>query len=288
MILFWLIISLMIMVALGFILYPLLNNKNDLFNSDSNFNLQLQQKHLHELSLENADGAIAKQYIQIARNELEEQILTNSKFQNERHSFISGKSIWLSLFLLFVIPTAALLFYSNWGDSRQLAQFIIAQQIAVKEQQMREQLGSPQQVIWQLKQHLLEDPNSAQGWYLLGRLYASQQQLNEANLAYAHALQLSPHNIDILMNFAQTLSLQNNNQINAQALKLIKEILVIQPENNDARNLLAIYAYQHEDYQTAIKNWEIILPHLAANSVDRQNLIEAIAQAQNKKPPFKS
>lgn len=278
----------MIVIALGFILYPLLNNKNYSLNNDSNCNNQLQQKYLRELSSENNQGAIAKRYTQIARHELDEQILENSKYQQESHSLISCKSIWLSLGLLFLIPSIAILFYLNWGDSKQLAQLFITQKIAVNEQKMREQLGTPQQVIWQLKQHLMEDPTSAQGWYLLGRLYTSQQQYNEANLAYANALRLSPHDIDILMNYAQTLSLQNNNHINEQALKLIKEILVLQPNNDDARNLIAIYAYQHQDYQTAIKNWEIILPHLAPTSVDRQNLLEAIATAQNKKPPFKS
>jgi cytochrome c-type biogenesis protein CcmH/NrfG len=54
----------------------------------------------------------------------------------------------------------------------------------------------------------------------------------------------------------------------------------LQPDNEAARNLLAIYAYQQKDYQIAINYWEKLLPHYPVNSTDGQIISQAIANAQ--------
>lgn len=43
------------------------------------------------------------------------------------------------------------------------------------------------QLITELQAHLQVDPNSSKGWYLLGKLYLSQNRITEANAAFAKA-----------------------------------------------------------------------------------------------------
>jgi len=43
------------------------------------------------------------------------------------------------------------------------------------------------QLITELQTHLQADPNSSKGWYLLGKLYLSQNRIHEANAAFAKA-----------------------------------------------------------------------------------------------------
>ena len=47
------------------------------------------------------------------------------------------------------------------------------------------------QLIIEIQAHLKIDPNSSKGWYLLGKLYLSQNRIAEANAAFAkaHALE---------------------------------------------------------------------------------------------------
>lgn len=290
MIFFWSIIIIMIVISLIFVLYPLLNKADHQLTDPSEYNLQLHQNRLNELSGQTVHAGIEQRYYQTIYQELNRQLLDDRPDLPMRSIIQSRRSIWAASLLVLIIPGVALLLYDNWGDSKQLQQLLITQQNIAQEQQMRAQLGSPQQVILQLKEHLQNDPGSAQGWYLLGRLYASQQQFNDANVAFAKANQLSPHNGDILFNYAESLLMQNNDQITTLAARLLKELLILQPDNDVARNLLAIGAYQRKDYQSAIKNWEMILPHLSANSMDQQELLQAIAKAQtalaNKKPPL--
>lgn len=192
----------------------------------------------------------------------------------------SERSNKLAFFLVFIFPLLALLLYMNWGDSGQLKQYLLVKKENAMAAQLRDQLGTPQQIILQLKQHLQNDPGSAKGWFLLGRLYISQQQCAQASAAFARANNLSPHQPDILLNYAEALALQNNAQFNQTAITMLQEVLQLTPDNDEARNLLAISAYQHHDYQTAIHNWEIILPHYAVNSAESKTLIAAITKAQ--------
>jgi cytochrome c-type biogenesis protein CcmH len=280
MILFWSIIIAMIIIALGFILIPLLNKNPPVLLDHAEYNLKLYQNRLHELSVQNSIGAIENIHYQVASNELQRQLLDETQDQPKSSKVITHRSFGTATLLLFIVPIVALMLYLHWGDSKQVQQLLVSQDNIAQAAKLRAQLGSPQQVILQLQQHLQQTPQSSEGWYLLGRLYASQQQLNDASTAFAHAYQLAPQNVDILMNYAEVLSLQNNDHITNQAAKMLQEILILQPDNDAARNLLAIYAYQQKDYQTAIKYWEKILPHYSVNSSDGQAISQAIAKTQ--------
>ncbi len=285
----------MIIIALGFLFIPLLKNTTPILFDHAEYNLKLYQHSIAELATQYASGVLEDIQYQTARNELQRQLLDDMPKQSIKTSVKSNRSFCTAFFLLTIFPGIALLLYGHWGDSKQVQQLLISQENIEQEAKLREQLGSPQQVILQLQQHLKQYPQSAEGWYLLGRLYASQQQFNNANIAFAHAYQLAPHNVDVLFNYAQALSLQNNDHITNQAAKLLQEILILQPDNDAARNLLAIYAYQQQNYQSAINLWEKVLSHSSLNSADAQALVKAIAKAQaalanknigNKKPPL--
>ncbi len=280
----------MIMIALGFVVFPLLNRSVPILLSHQEYNLELYQNRLNDLRVENSIGSIGNDHYQTACNELQRQLLDDTHEHLNKSSVILHRNIWTAFFLFCIVPSISLLLYSHWGDSKQVTQLIIEQANIAQEKKLREQLGSPQQVILQLQQHLQQYPQSAEGWYLLGRLYTSQQQFNQANFAFAKAYLLAPHNVEILMNYAEVLSLQNNNEITEQAAKMLKEIIILQPHNDAAKNLLAIYSYQQKDYQSAINYWKEILPHYSASGMDGQVISQAITKAQkalgNKKPPF--
>lgn len=194
------------------------------------------------------------------------------------HSTIGNKKI--SFFILaFGFPWLALISYFYLGDSNGLKQALLLdkQRIAVK--QMQEKLKNPAQVISALVQHLQQDPSSTQGWFFLGKVYFSLQQYSEAASAFARAEQLSPDNPDVLFQYAQSLYFQQQD-LTGKPRELLERLLRIDPHNNLAINLLAVYAYQRGDYRRAINYWEGLLPYYPSSSEDGQALLKAIAKAQ--------
>lgn len=185
----------------------------------------------------------------------------------------------MGILIIVALPIVALLFYLQLGSSSNLSKFYLAQNQAKAAAKMRASLGSPEQILAALKQHLAQDPNSARGWFLLGRLYASLNQLNDAEQAFAHAYQLSPQDTDVMFQYAQTLYLLNHN-LDGTANQLLTKILQQDPHYVLAINLRAVAAFQAEQYQQAIVYWEQLLPEYPANSADGQALLDMIGKAQ--------
>lgn len=177
------------------------------------------------------------------------------------------------------IPLVALSLYLKWGSSN-----LVAKEITIKNQlaavaAMRATLKTPQQIIAVLKAHVEQNPNIAQGWYLLGRIYMSQQQTNDAIDALAHAYALQPKNPQIVLAYVQALYF-GQHSLQGKPTQLLLEMQRLDPKNDMAINLLAVAAYERKDYGRAISYWEQLLPNYAPDSPDGAALLKAIANAQ--------
>lgn len=189
-------------------------------------------------------------------------------------NFRATKFIWL---LLLMLPLTSVSLYWFLGQSKQVAAWYAQQQHAAK---LRQELGSPDQVIARLKQHLQAEPASKQGWYLLGRLYFSQQQFAQAAKAYARLSALEPDNPDFLVQYAQALYFADKHYMSAKTVKLLQRVLTLDAENSLAINLLAINAYRQAKYAQAIQYWQQLLNHYPPDSDDYQALATAIENAR--------
>ncbi len=143
-------------------------------------------------------------------------------------------------FVLFIlVPLLAILMYGYLGNfSLQRNAWLTSAFI--------EQMKSPQQIIGKLKERLKQEPESSEGWYLLGRLYLSQQQYLEAEQAFTKALALAPTNPIILNNYA-------------------------------------VAKYLNHHYQEAINAWQQLLKIIPADSEDAKFVKQAIEKAKQEK-----
>ncbi len=279
MIIFWLGVVLLLAIALMIILVPLLQTPQVTMYSRKAMNVAIYEENTAQLQTQLNEGLIDQDKLPAMHLELKHNLLDDVVDEANTCNLATQRS-WISaLFLLIALPLFTIIFYLNSDNSQQMRASIKAQQEAVAVQQMRVQLGTPQQVIASLQQHLAQNPNSAQGWYLLGRLYLSQEQLNEAVNAFAKAYALDPNKPDIIFQYAQALYLTQHS-LKGKPTELLQKLLQIQPANDQVTNLLAVAAFARGDYQQAINSWEKLLPHYPAGSPDEQALLQAIARAQ--------
>lgn len=178
----------------------------------------------------------------------------------------------LSLCLFF--PLAATLLYWHWGNPNEL----FTQHTSIIQNQ---KLPDVTQVIQQLQQHLAKEPNSAEGWYLLGRLYASQEKYLEATQAFTKANALQPNQMNILINYAASLFMLHPVD-NQKIAILLKQALTRDPQNDAVLNLMAINFYQQQQYDKAISIWEKLSEKYPPDTNDGKALLKAIATAQYK------
>lgn len=190
-----------------------------------------------------------------------------------------SKFLITALFPLFIIVLSVA--YWRWGSwfdwQKYRHQEINKQQIEAVLQRIK----SPAELISRMKARLQQEPNSSRGWYLLGRLYASQGQWEEARNAFSTALQLNPDDSLIIVNYAQSLLQLNQQQYNDSIRHLLTTLLQKEPQQPDALAMLAMDAFVSANYGQAIDYWQRLLKLAPPQSEEAQMIRKAIARAQS-------
>ena len=170
--------------------------------------------------------------------------------------------------------------YLYWGAWPERVHFIQDRAKQERIQAMLKSMNEPTDLIKKLKAILQTQPNSARGWYLLGRMYASQHQWMDANQAFAHAYRLQPNDEQIAVNYAQNLWQLNHQQYDDNSRGILKSIVVRNPNQPDALAMLAMDAYTSRDYRQAIDYWQVLLKLAPSQSEEARAIRKAIAKAQ--------
>lgn len=195
----------------------------------------------------------------------------------------SQGNIMFTLLLALVLLVLPLLGYHYWGAGADWGNY---QQQLAKQEQVQALLtsvkGSPQALIAKLKTRLAQQPESARGWYLLGRLYASQENWQQAHDAYAKAHQLAPTNEQTSINYAQSLWQLNHQQFNEEIRGLFQLVLQKNVNQPDALAMLAMDAFLGHAYQQAIDYWQRLLNIIPPQSEDALAIRKAIVKAQQR------
>jgi len=187
------------------------------------------------------------------------------------------KTIFLVLLFLGLIIGA----YWYWGSWTQWSQFLIVKAKQEQVQAVLKSVKNPQELIDKLKLRLERDPHSAQGWYLLGRLYASQGEWSLAVSAYEKAHDLKPSNDQITVNYAQSLWQSNGRHFNVKVLGLFQALIAKDPKQPDALAMLAIHAFERKDYSKAINYWRRLIILVPPESEDAEAIRQAIINAKD-------
>lgn len=169
--------------------------------------------------------------------------------------------------------------YNYWGGWRGLQGYWQHQLLARRASQLLTST-SPENLIQQLKARLSVNPGSAQGWYLLGRMYANAKDWSKARDAFAHAHQLNANDELATINYIQSLWELNHQQFNHDIRHLLHQMLINHPGQPDALSMLAIDAFNQHAYTKAINYWQLLLAGASPGSPDAQALQQAIIKAQ--------
>ncbi len=182
--------------------------------------------------------------------------------------------------LLFSFPVWAVGLYLWLGGSHELQQFWKWQQQNIEVQRQMAELKSPQELIDRLRDHLQQSPQSAEGWFLLGKLYLDQRQYSEAESALQKAHQLQPQSGEMVVALAKADFFNHQGHLTPDMAAMLINVLASLKEPVDALNLLAVNFYRQRNFHEAVKYWQRALALVPPNSADSRALLDMISQAQ--------
>ena len=109
----------------------------------------------------------------------------------------------------------------HWGALDQVEQ---TRQLAAMQPQSIEEMTA------RLEQTVKQQPDSAEGWYFLGRTYMAQERAGDAAKAFERAVEIAGRAPELLGQWAQALYFAEGKQWNEQLQGLTDEALKADPE----------------------------------------------------------
>ena len=286
MIVFWAICGLLILIALAFILPPLVQ-RPEVTPAESKkerreANIAIYRDQLTELETDLQNGIVAKEQYQQDRDEIERRLLEDVKLsESDAKTAADFRKRNVVYALAIGLPLAAVLFYLKVGEMKALSPAATA---PTASSEMSESSRSPQQIeanVSKLVDRLKANPSDAEGWVMLAHSYSTMERFGEAAGAYARATELQPNNADLWAEYAFASAMANGRNLEGQPMEFVNKALKIDPENLKALQLAGNDAFQRKDYKKAVDYWSRVLKKVPPQSEVAQSIQQRIDEAKS-------
>jgi cytochrome c-type biogenesis protein CcmI len=254
---FYLGAGLFFIIFLLFIAYPWLS-KNDDDSVSTLTNKSLIKQRLNELHTEQQQGLLSDTDRLQSEVELKLALLDEVKTSNSKEA--SPSIVMLIGALVSVSIGIGVYIYSN--QIQRIDQWQIAQQQTSEiGQRMLKgdeslNLQDLQMFALGLRTKLVDTPQDATGWMLLGRVSGALNRVDSAIQAFEKSLQFEPNSVVTLSSYAQALLITGKKEQVLQAKQVLYRILNLEPDNTNAMGVLAIVASELGDKSLALENWQ--------------------------------
>ena len=286
MIVFWILAIAMISVALFIILRPLGfdGGAEDIDRKEQN--IGIAKERLNELKIELEQGVINQSEYEQTRQEVEQSLLNDIEQAPDENKQVSTVNNRVTRFVLIaIVPIFAIVFYASFGNPDLIDG--TRQQVAAptghgsSSAQGAGKVGTVEEMVEKLAARMKEKPDSAEGWFMLGRSYMSLNRYEEAVAALEKANKLVPDNHVVMLRYADALTMLSGGQISGKPFDLIKKAVAIKPDDPTGLWLLGMGYDEKGEYQKAISYWNLLVPLLKDDrSLNEVNKL--IKQAKSK------
>ena len=290
---FWILAAGLAVLALVFVLPPLLHRGTGAPDLDHDaLNLDVFRQQLAELDGDLALGRLDQDQYAAARRDLERELVhdlepvDSGKVQPQ-----TGNQHWPALILALAIPAAAVALYLNIGDLGIIPKLEAAgvaptaqAQDAVGHATLPD--GSPmpplETLAEQLAQRLEQKPDNPTGWLMLARTWFSLENQGKGMAALERAYAVAPRQPEVLLAYAEALAETNDNRLDGRPVELLDALLAIEPDNLNGLWLRGMAAFQVTDFPGALSRWEPLMAALDPAGPDAQELTKFMEMARSK------
>lgn len=146
--------------------------------------------------------------------------------------------------------------------------------------------ASLDEAIAGLRAELERNPAQPEGWILLARSHAMQQDHAKARDAFAQALKLLPDDAALLAEAAEARALADaQSRFDDEGIAMLHKAIAVDPANQRAPWFLGIAQRQRGDDAGAAATWEALLPKLDAGTAEAlRRQIDSARKAANLPP----
>jgi cytochrome c-type biogenesis protein CcmH len=266
---FWMATGLLLMVALSFLLIPLLRGHRAQREEDRTaLNVALYQERLSELQVQHEQGVLSVAQLQSARAEAARELLADTEGAEPARTSRLGKPLLVLAALL--VPLLGLAGYLQLGASDRVE---LSREFARPPTSLAD-------MTQRLERSVQAQPDSAENLYFLARSYMAQNRPGDAAQMFERSVALAGRQPELLGQWAQALYFASGKHFTPQVQALTDEALQADPKEVTSLGLLGIAAFETQRYQAAVDYWTRLLAALPADDASRSALEGGIARAR--------
>ncbi|WP_445380329.1 c-type cytochrome biogenesis protein CcmI [Pseudomonas syringae] len=266
---FWMATGLLLMVALSFLLIPLLRGHRAQREEDRTaLNVALYQERLSELQVQHEQGVLSVAQLQSARAEAARELLADTEGAEPARTSSMGKPLLVLAALL--VPVLGLAGYLQLGASDRVE---LSREFARPPSSLAD-------MTQRLERSVQAQPDSAENLYFLARSYMAQNRPGDAAQMFERSVALAGRQPELLGQWAQALYFASDKHFTPQVQVLTDEALLADPKEVTSLGLLGIAAFETQRYQAAVDYWTRLLAALPADDASRSALEGGIARAR--------
>ncbi|MQQ37950.1 c-type cytochrome biogenesis protein CcmI [Pseudomonas sp. SZ57] len=267
---FWMATGLLLVVALSFLLIPLLRGHRAQREEDRTaLNVALYQERLSELQVQHEQGVLSVAQLQAARAEAARELLADTEGAEPARTSRLGKPLLVLAALL--VPVLGLAAYLQLGASDRVE---LSREFARPPTSLAD-------MTQRLERSVQAQPDSAENLYFLARSYMAQNRPGDAAQMFERSVALAGRQPELLGQWAQALYFASDKHFTPQVQALTDEALQADPKEVTSLGLLGIAAFETQRYQAAVDYWTRLLAALPADDASRSALEGGIARARD-------
>ncbi|MEZ5541587.1 MAG: c-type cytochrome biogenesis protein CcmI [Pseudomonadota bacterium] len=277
---FWSMAAVMALLALLFVVTPLLRYRAGHAVDRDALNTEVARARLAELDTDLEAGRIEQAQYEAARADLERELLYDLDGGGAAKPVRNGS--WLALLVAIAVPVGATLLYRTIGTERIIT---LLQTNPPAAQQAARQQGAPQmsveEMVNKLATRLQNEPDDLKGWLMLAKSYSVLNRFDQAVPAYRNIMRLGGgENAGVLADFADALAATNDGRFTDEAGVMLARALALEPTNLKALWLAGHWKNQSGDPAAAIGYWEQAAAQMQPQGEDWNIITAQIAQVR--------
>ena len=266
---FWLAAGLLLLVALSFLLIPVLRGRRAQREEDRTaLNVALYQERVAELQAQREEGVLTEEQFETGRAEAARELLADTEGVAPGRVSSLGKAI--PLLAAVLVPVLGLSLYLHFGSSDKVE---LTREFSQPPQSLEE-------MVARLERAAAAQPDSAEGLYFLGRAYMAQNRPADAARVFERAANLAGRQPELLGQWAQAQYFADDKKWSDKIQALTDEALKADPKEVTSLGLLGIAAFEDQRFEQAIGYWQRLMTELPEGDASRAALEGGIAKAR--------
>ena len=268
---FLLVGTLIVVLVLALLFRPFFWKSEETNVSRRQLNTVIYKDQLVRLESDRNEKMIAQDDYEQARAELQRRLIDDDNVADATVTLQPPKKTLIGIGI--ALPVLAVVFYLGLGNPATLDP---------KGPQHKVDASELNTMLEGLAKKLAKEPDNLQGWAMLARSYKAVGRNAEAEQAFGRAGTLLDSDAQLLADYADSIATNAGGNLAGRPTELIEKALKVDPNNGMSLWLSGTAAFQRNDFDKAIGNWERLVQQLEPGSEDEKMLQNAIGEAYAK------